>query len=157
MYHFEFFTDVWSTCIMGVFLARCARPGSNVWNGLHYTIREAPFSTAQLRDLDVTVDFSTVTCPNDRVAVIATKPLTQNEAWIEMKRGELMLFDEGLPYHTAQECWNVEQRGHGLYTKASISSTAPRAAAAAAAVPALQEDTRRFTKQPKSKFAGGGI
>ncbi|VEB43817.1 glucosamine--fructose-6-phosphate aminotransferase [Chromobacterium violaceum] len=48
---------------------------------LHYIIRRAPFNTAHLVDDDVSVDFSTVTTPRDQVAMIATQPLTDNEAW----------------------------------------------------------------------------
>ena len=55
-----------------------ARPNSTVWNGLYYTIRQPPFTTAELVDMDYKVDFSTVTTQDDRVAVIATKPLTKN-------------------------------------------------------------------------------
>lgn len=119
-----------------------ARPGSNVWNGLHYTVREPPFDKAVLRDLDVTVDFSTLTTEKDRVAVIATKPLTQNEEWIEMKRGELILFDEGIPHTAAEQCYAAEQKGHGL-----ISS----------ALPKLEVDMRRFQHDSKKEYAGGGI
>jgi glutamine amidotransferase len=41
----------------------------------------APFDTAKLSDEDVSVDFSQVTTPNDRVAIIVTQPLTTNEQW----------------------------------------------------------------------------
>ena len=41
----------------------------------------APFARAHLVDEDLAVDFSEVTTPNDRVAVIATMPLTDNEQW----------------------------------------------------------------------------
>lgn len=122
-----------------------ARPGSNVWNGLHYTVREPPFQKCTLRDLDVHIDFSQVTSPDDRVAVIATKPLTQNEEWIEMKRGELILFDEGIPHTAAHECIECEEKGHGLQ-----STAIPRS-------PQLKQDLRRFQSQAKSEFAGGGI
>lgn len=121
-----------------------ARPGSNVWNGLHYTVREYPFKQCALRDLDVQVDFGKVTSPKDRVAVIATKPLTQNEDWIEMKRGELILFDEGIPHTAAKECFESEIKGHGLKSKAIPP-------------PKLEVDMRRFRYQRKSEFAGGGI
>lgn len=43
--------------------------------------RRAPFKAAQLKDTDVTVDFSAVTTPNDVVSIIATEPLTQDEQW----------------------------------------------------------------------------
>ncbi len=62
---------------------------------LTYIIRQAPFPTARLKDQDMTVDFSTVTGSHDRVAVIATTPLTDNETWIRMPPGTLSMFREG--------------------------------------------------------------
>jgi glutamine amidotransferase len=62
---------------------------------LSYIERRAPFSTARLKDADVEVDFSEVTTPNDRVAVIATLPLTVNERWTELSPGELAVFHQG--------------------------------------------------------------
>lgn len=62
---------------------------------LSYLIRRAPFQTAHLKDEDVMVDFNEVTTPNDRVAVIATQPLTDNEAWINMQPGTLWMFQNG--------------------------------------------------------------
>ncbi|MBV8465856.1 MAG: class II glutamine amidotransferase, partial [Burkholderiales bacterium] len=43
------------------------------------------------------VDFSAVTTPADCVAVIATMPLTDNEAWTAMQAGELLIFRDGRP------------------------------------------------------------
>ena len=94
-----------------------ARPGSTVWNGLHYLIREPPFSTAKLLDVDYTIDFRTVTTPQDRVAVITTKPLTEEPGWREMKRGELLMFNRGKFYSTPKCCEAVEKEGGGLYSK----------------------------------------
>lgn len=62
---------------------------------LHYLIRQHPFDKARLKDLDVTVDFQQVTTPRDRVAVIATEPLTANEAWTRIAPGECMVFRDG--------------------------------------------------------------
>ncbi len=62
---------------------------------LSYIVRRAPFNVAHLKDEDVLVDFSQVTSPNDRVAVIATLPLTDNENWISMPPGSFWLFHEG--------------------------------------------------------------
>jgi glutamine amidotransferase len=62
---------------------------------LAYIVRKAPFSTAHLTDQDIAVDFSAVTTPNDRVAVIATTPLTDNETWYAMDAGTLAMFAEG--------------------------------------------------------------
>ena len=64
---------------------------------LHWLVREYPFKPAQLIDLDVEVDFSQVTTPEDRVAVITTEPLTQNETWSAFKPGEMILFKDGQP------------------------------------------------------------
>jgi len=93
------------------------RPGSKVWNGLHYIVRDPPFATAKLLDVDYAIDFSTVTTPSDRVAVITTKPLTEEPGWTEFKRGELIMFDKGKPYMTAKCCEVVEREGRGLYSK----------------------------------------
>jgi predicted glutamine amidotransferase len=62
---------------------------------LSYVVRQAPFTQAHLKDEDVTVDFSQLTTENDRVAVIATEPLTDNETWQTMPAGTLWLFREG--------------------------------------------------------------
>ena len=98
------------------------RPNSKVWNGLHYIIRQPPFSTAKLMDVEeYEVDFSQVTTENDRVAVIATKPLTDEEGWHEFEKGDLLLFDHGLPYSTAEECAVIEQEGRGLRNRDVIS------------------------------------
>ena len=64
---------------------------------LSYIIRQAPFPTAHLADEDITVDFNTVTTPNDRVAVIATLPLTDNETWTTIAPGTLLSFRHGAP------------------------------------------------------------
>mgnify|MGYP002145747742 FL=1 len=62
---------------------------------LHYIIRKSPFSVAHLSDQDVAVDFSAVTTPNDRVAVIVTEPLTDNEVWNPLPIGRVVMFSEG--------------------------------------------------------------
>ncbi|PUA18067.1 class II glutamine amidotransferase [Glaciimonas sp. PCH181] len=62
---------------------------------LYYIIRQHPFAEAKLSDDDVIVDFSQVTTPQDRVAVIVTAPLTTNEAWTQFGAGELKVFVDG--------------------------------------------------------------
>ncbi len=69
---------------------------------LAYIIRQAPFTQAHLKDQDVTVDFSDMTTVADRVAVIATLPLTDNEAWTVMPAGTLWWFEEGMPVQTLE-------------------------------------------------------
>lgn len=93
------------------------RPGSKVWNGLYYLVREPPFSEAQLIDVDYSLDFSKVTTPNDRVAVITTKPLTNEAGWKEFQRGQLLMFDKGLPYKSPRCCELAEREGRGLCSK----------------------------------------
>ena len=62
---------------------------------LHYIVRQAPFGEARLLDDDVAIDFSAVTTPNDRVAVIATLPLTENEVWRQLACDELVMVRDG--------------------------------------------------------------
>ncbi len=62
---------------------------------LAYLVRKAPFRRATLADEDLTIDFSEVTTPKDRVAVVATVPLTRDEAWTLAKPGELWVFRGG--------------------------------------------------------------
>jgi glutamine amidotransferase len=64
---------------------------------LSYIVRRAPFSVAHLSDRDVTVDFNELTRPTDRVAVIATTPLTDNEQWTTIAPNRLVLFSDGAP------------------------------------------------------------
>lgn len=62
---------------------------------LYYIVRQAPFGCAHLVDEDIAIDFSEVTTPNDRVAVLATLPLTDNEQWQQLACGQSVLFCEG--------------------------------------------------------------
>lgn len=62
---------------------------------LAYLVRQAPFGAAHLLDEDLTVDFAACTTPRDRVAVIATTPLTRNEEWTTMTPGQLLVFRDG--------------------------------------------------------------
>ena len=73
-----------------LFFAHCS-----TW--LCYIVRQAPFAAAHLIDQDLTVDFRELTTPSDRVAVIATTPLTDNETWTPISPGELLVFQNGLP------------------------------------------------------------
>ncbi len=66
---------------------------------LCYIIRKAPFAAAHLIDQDITVDFRELTTPSDRVAIITTAPLTDNEVWTPLQPGELLVFQDGLPVH----------------------------------------------------------
>ncbi|MCX7177620.1 MAG: class II glutamine amidotransferase, partial [Proteobacteria bacterium] len=62
---------------------------------LHYIVRKAPFAVAHLTDQDIAVDFSELTTPKDRVAVIATLPLTDNESWSSLPADAVAMFADG--------------------------------------------------------------
>lgn len=62
---------------------------------LHYIVRKAPFGKARLLDDDVMIDFAEVTTPADKVAVIATLPLTRDETWHQFAADELVMFRNG--------------------------------------------------------------
>ena len=65
---------------------------------LHWLVRQHPFGAATLADEDLSVDFGALTSPRDRVAVVATEPLTTGEAWQAMAPGELQVFVDGAPH-----------------------------------------------------------
>ena len=64
---------------------------------LHWLVRQHPFAQARLQDEDLTVNFAEHTTPHDRVALIATEPLTTGEAWQAFAPGELKVFVGGQP------------------------------------------------------------
>jgi glutamine amidotransferase len=68
--------------------ARCA-------TRLHYIIRKAPFRHATLADDDLAIDFAEVTTPRDRVAVVATAPLTRDEVWVQGRPHHMWVFERG--------------------------------------------------------------
>jgi glutamine amidotransferase len=59
-----------------------SRPGSTTWNGLHY------------KQINHEEDGAQHNC-KDSVAIIATKPLTNDNSWIEFSKGDLLLFCKG--------------------------------------------------------------
>ena len=62
---------------------------------LHYLLRRHPFGRVQLQDEDLQVDLASQTTAQDRVAVVATEPLTRDEAWVAFQPGELKVFVGG--------------------------------------------------------------
>jgi len=125
------------------------RPGSKTWNGLHYTVRSNNQSgndddtTTNLHDNDDSMSV-TVKSPG-AVCIVATAPLTDDEEWIELKPGELVVLDEGSPYVTARALFHVELQGHGLDNAGKVLNP-----------PRLEEDMRRYQFEP-GFFVGGGI
>lgn len=72
---------------------RCLYTFSN--KTLYFIERRAPFGTATLVDEDLQVDFSKVTTPDDRVAVVASAPLTRDEPWAALPLNRLTVFRDG--------------------------------------------------------------
>lgn len=64
---------------------------------LEYIVRQHPFKTAHLVDCDLQVDFGQVTTQNDRVAVIATTALTDDEVWTAFQPQSFLMFQDGQP------------------------------------------------------------
>jgi predicted glutamine amidotransferase len=62
---------------------------------LHFVERAHPFGRATLADEDVSVDFAALTTPDDRIAVVATEPMTCDEAWQAIAPGQLRVFAGG--------------------------------------------------------------
>jgi glutamine amidotransferase len=62
---------------------------------LHYVVREHPFGAPVLADKDLMVDFEAHAGPGDRVAIVATEPLTRHEPWQAMSPGQLLTFRAG--------------------------------------------------------------
>ena len=64
---------------------------------LHWLDRQHPFCTATLADEDLSVDFSALAQTGDRIAVVATQPLTKGEDWVAMAAGSMLVFVDGAP------------------------------------------------------------
>ena len=64
---------------------------------LHYLVRQHPFGVARLQDQDMALNFAELAKSGDRVAVIATEPLTVGEAWVAFEPGQLVSFEGGAP------------------------------------------------------------
>jgi glutamine amidotransferase len=64
---------------------------------LCYIVRQHTFASARLADEDLSVNFAEHTTPDDRVAVVATTPLTRDEQWTHFEPGELKVFVDGTP------------------------------------------------------------
>jgi predicted glutamine amidotransferase len=62
---------------------------------LHYVMRAYPFARASLVDCAHSIDFRHHNGADDRMAVIATQPLTSDETWHAFVPGELKVFADG--------------------------------------------------------------
>jgi predicted glutamine amidotransferase len=81
---------------------------------LHWLQRGYPFQTAHLVDHDLTLDLSVANGPDDRMVLLATEPLTRNEAWTPFAAGELRVFVAGAsvwqrPHATVRPVESIRQ------------------------------------------------
>jgi glutamine amidotransferase len=61
-----------------------------------YVLQRAwPFAQAELIDADMRMDFSQTNSADDRIAIVATQPLTRGENWRKLEAGELLLLRDG--------------------------------------------------------------
>jgi len=118
------------------------RPASNTWNGLYYLTRSLS-SPRQLASVKSEDEEYAVKIPNSakinqeasaalhedtmprRIAIIATKPLTDEAGWIEMKPRELLMFDRGVPHSKSTELDAIEKEGRGLSSKCFPKTACP--------------------------------
>lgn len=88
----------WELDSMGVanfLLSDCQSLYAHCSTKMCWITRRAPFGPARLIDTEMAVDFDSETTPDDVVSVVATQPLTDNEKWTKMEKGELRFFREG--------------------------------------------------------------
>ena len=77
---------------------RCGRTARRGCTGCSGATRSR---ARDLADEDLSVDFAALTTPTDRVAVVATEPLTTGEDWQTHGAGELRVFVDGAPLELA--------------------------------------------------------
>jgi glutamine amidotransferase len=114
---------------------------------LSHIVRQAPFGRATLRDAELAIDFSAVAGATDRVAVVATEPLTRDEAWQQGTPGTLWVFNRGALAATLASRGarlDHEQGGTLKGSRAPRDGLAPaKLARAHAIVPAIRRRPRR--------------
>ncbi len=62
---------------------------------LHFVLRQPPFCQVDLVDEDFSIDLHKINDSHDRMAIVATAPLTRNEAWQPFVAGTLKVFTQG--------------------------------------------------------------
>jgi glutamine amidotransferase len=94
---------------------------------LHWLLRHHPFSQVRLIDADLSLDLSRANGPGDRMALLATEPLTHDEPWQAMVPGELFVFAQGA------RVWQQQRRGPVQSLRAEVQAEIQAEVQAAAA------------------------
>jgi predicted glutamine amidotransferase len=83
--------------------------------------RQHPFPTAKLVDCDMSLDLGAVNGVQDRMVLVATEPLTQDETWLALATGESRLYVDG------QQTWShVSSSTRRFPTPAVYASASPQ-------------------------------
>jgi glutamine amidotransferase len=83
-------------------------------NNLSLLSRSHPFARVRLRDHDLAIDLGEANRPADRMVLVATEPLTHDEAWTPFAAGELKVLVEGA------EVWNNREAFHAKAPSPSL-------------------------------------
>jgi glutamine amidotransferase len=75
--------------------------------------RQHPFTRASLLDRELEIDLASANGAADRMAVIATAPLTRDEPWQAFAPGETRVFADG------QSVWHHRAPVHGVATSSA--------------------------------------
>jgi glutamine amidotransferase len=99
---FELGNDLGSDGVFNFLLADGQHLFARCGDSLHSIVRRAPFGSATLVDAEVRVHFSDVMsmAENAQQAVVATAPLTRDEAWTKLAPGSLLVMCAGDVLHT---------------------------------------------------------
>ncbi|MES2211717.1 MAG: class II glutamine amidotransferase [Pseudomonadota bacterium] len=62
---------------------------------LSYCVRQSPFEEIHLVDSDLSLDLSTHLTADAKAVILATVPLTRNECWTALKKGEQLVMEKG--------------------------------------------------------------
>lgn len=92
------FSELQATGILNALLCDGDSLYAHCSTNLYSITRRAPFGIAQLLDADMKVDFQKEAGSQDIVTIVATRPLTTNEEWIKMGKGELKIFKDGVNF-----------------------------------------------------------
>ncbi|MBP6007013.1 MAG: class II glutamine amidotransferase [Rhodoferax sp.] len=71
---------------------------------LCYVLRAHPFNSVHLKDEDVVVNLASLNCPEDKLAIVVTEPLTTDEDWQPVSPGQLKVFVDGTLASCSCQC-----------------------------------------------------
>lgn len=99
---FELANDLGKDGMLNFLLADGEHLFARCGDSLYACERHAPLGHATLVDAEIRVHFGDIMGPSDdaKMAVVATAPLTRDEAWIKAPPGTLWVFSHGSLIHT---------------------------------------------------------